>query len=99
PAMEAFNVHESNVWSVGFHPSDAAKIVSCSEDASLAVTQWVSDSDRQSRGVRHLSGFFNTLSVNCFDVCPFTRTSIIIAGSDSGNLLMEKTAASDFAIY
>ncbi|KAJ2691743.1 Nucleoporin Nup43, partial [Coemansia spiralis] len=44
PSMEVFNVHESNVWAVQFHPTDAAKIVSCSEDASIAITQWLADS-------------------------------------------------------
>ncbi|KAJ2617139.1 hypothetical protein H4S08_000463 [Coemansia sp. RSA 1365] len=102
PTMEAFNVHQSNVWSVQFHPTDSSKIVSCSEDASLAVTQWVTEnnnSDSQNRGVRHLSSFFNALSINCFDICPFTRTSIIVAGSDSGNLLMEKSPANEFSMF
>ncbi|KAJ2081455.1 hypothetical protein H4R24_002336 [Coemansia sp. RSA 988] len=102
PTMEAFNVHESNVWSVQFHPTDSSKIVSCSEDASLAITQWIvgnNNSDSQNRGVRHMSSFFNALSINCFDICPFTRTSILVAGSDSGNLLMEKSPANEFSIF
>ncbi|KAJ1752485.1 hypothetical protein LPJ79_001232 [Coemansia sp. RSA 1821] len=96
PAMEAFNVHDANVWSVQFHPNDPSKIVSCSDDASMAVTQWVSE-DGQERDVRRLSAFFNALSINCFDVCPFTRASVIVAGSDSGNLLMEKNT--QFGIF
>ncbi|KAI9502463.1 hypothetical protein GGI25_004955 [Coemansia spiralis] len=101
PTMEAFNVHESNVWGVEFDPTDATKIVSCSDDATLAVTQWTSDSDGQgdSRGVRRLSNFFNVLSINCVNVCPFTRTSIVVAGSDGGNLLIEKNTSDDFKLF
>ncbi|KAJ2483967.1 hypothetical protein EV174_002815 [Coemansia sp. RSA 2320] len=102
PTMEAFNVHEANVWQIGYHPADSSKIVSCSDDASIAITQWASSgaaSDQTTRGVRHLSSFFNALSISCFDVCPFARTSLLVAGSDSGNLLMEKSAASDFSLF
>ncbi|KAJ2555845.1 hypothetical protein EV175_002174 [Coemansia sp. RSA 1933] len=98
PAMEVFNVHAANVWDVKFDPSDASRIVSCSDDATLAVTQWSSSSSApdvsNERAVRRISSFFNVMSVNCLDVCPFTRSSVIVAGSDSGNLLIEKSPAS-----
>ncbi|KAJ1834621.1 hypothetical protein LPJ63_001814 [Coemansia sp. RSA 2711] len=94
PATQAFNVHGANVWAVQFHPEDSAKLVSCSEDATLAVTQWAADADGLGHDVRRLSSFFNPLSVNCFDVCPFTRTSLVVAGSSSGNLLMDAAPCS-----
>ncbi|KAJ2401784.1 hypothetical protein GGI23_001165 [Coemansia sp. RSA 2559] len=101
PAMEVFNVHSSNVWDVRFDPTDAGRIVSCSDDATLAVTQW-SSADRAdasvanaTRAVRRISSFFNVMSVNCLDICPFTRSSVIVAGSDSGNLLIEKSSDDD----
>ncbi|KAJ1719158.1 hypothetical protein LPJ61_006368, partial [Coemansia biformis] len=80
PTMEAFNVHESNVWAVQFHPTDASKIVSCSEDASIAVVQWLADAaDGHARPVRRLSSFFNALSINCVDVCPGTKAEVATA--------------------
>ncbi|KAJ2162970.1 hypothetical protein GGF46_000156 [Coemansia sp. RSA 552] len=97
PTTEAFNVHESSVWQVQFHPNDVSRIVSCSEDASLAVTEWTPGSAH--RGVRHLSSFFNTLAVNCFDVCPFTRAGLLVAGADSGNLMLETEPATEFKMF
>ncbi|KAJ1665865.1 hypothetical protein IW140_002946 [Coemansia sp. RSA 1813] len=103
PAMEVFNVHGSNVWDVQFDPTNSGRIVSCSDDATLAVTQWSTDgadASSSARDVRRVSSFFNVLSVNCLDVCPFTRSSIIVAGSDSGNLLIEKsTNDDDFQLF
>ncbi|KAJ2758818.1 hypothetical protein IWQ56_005903, partial [Coemansia nantahalensis] len=100
PTMEVFNIHEANVWAVQFHPADAAKIVSCSDDATIAIAQWLADSPDAAarRPVRRLGSFFNTLSINCLDVCPFTRTSLLVAGSDSCNLLMDKRPAGDPAL-
>ncbi|KAJ2723223.1 hypothetical protein GGI07_002792 [Coemansia sp. Benny D115] len=109
PVTEAFNVHEGNVWQVKFDPINTGRIVSCSEDASIAVTQWDSQSGGsavalgmgadKNRGVRKLSSMFNVLSVNCLDVCPYTRTSVLVAGSDSGNLLLEKTSGDGFSLF
>ncbi|KAJ1877907.1 hypothetical protein H4R99_000060 [Coemansia sp. RSA 1722] len=111
PTNENFNVHEGNVWQVAFDPKDATRIVSCSEDASMAVTQWVPEGSigggatalgvapEKTRGVRRLSSMFNALSINCFDACPYTRTNLLIAGSDSGNLLMEKGVNSAFGDF
>ncbi|KAJ1736644.1 hypothetical protein LPJ72_001206 [Coemansia sp. Benny D160-2] len=113
PVIEAFNVHRASVWDVCFDPvGSSSSFVSCSDDASLAVTQWSADpassssspaaadmdgspSSSPARPVRHISSFFNVLSVNCLDVCAFTRASVIVAGSDSGNLLIDKVPASD----
>ncbi|KAJ2808488.1 hypothetical protein H4S07_003411 [Coemansia furcata] len=99
PTMEAFNVHESNVWKVRYHPTDSETVVSCSDDASIAVTQWVTRDSDAPRAVRHLSAFFNAQSIGCFDVCPFTRSNLLVAGSDSGNLLMEKSASTEFTLF
>ncbi|KAJ2885505.1 hypothetical protein FB639_001758 [Coemansia asiatica] len=106
PVSEAFHVHATNVWQVAFDPTDASRIISCSEDATLAVTQWVAEGSagasalgvkpERTRGVRRLSSMFNALSVNCFDACPYTRTNLLIAGSDSGNLLMDNGTDSEF---
>ncbi|KAJ2701217.1 hypothetical protein H4R19_005422, partial [Coemansia spiralis] len=62
---------------------------------------WLADSpdDGARRPVRRLGSFFNTLSINCVDVCPFTRTSLLVAGSDSGNLLMDRTSVGDPALF
>ncbi|KAJ2663863.1 hypothetical protein IWW48_001129 [Coemansia sp. RSA 1200] len=106
PVIEAFNVHRASVWDVCFDPvGSSSSFVSCSDDASLAVTQWSADpssadeddspSSISARPVRHISSFFNVLSVNCLDVCAFTRASVIVAGSDSGNLLIDKVPATD----
>ncbi|KAJ2686696.1 hypothetical protein IWW39_003444 [Coemansia spiralis] len=99
PVMETLGVHKSNVWKVRFHPTDSSRIVSCSDDASIAITQWVSDKPAATRDVRYLSGFFNALSIGCFDVCPFTRASLLVAGSDSGNILMERSASTEFSLF
>ncbi|KAJ1813912.1 Nucleoporin Nup43 [Coemansia sp. RSA 2599] len=112
PTNELFDVHGANVWQVAFDPADATRIVSCSEDATMAVTQWVPEGSagagaaalgvapEKTRGVRRISSMFNALSVNCFDACPYTRTSLLIAGSDSGNLLMERGSANgDFGDF
>ncbi|KAJ1953086.1 hypothetical protein GGI12_006090 [Dipsacomyces acuminosporus] len=103
PVMEAFNVHEANVWQVQFHPTDSSKIISCSEDASMAVTEWsssrASSNANEPHSVRHISSIFNALSINCFDVCPFTRTSLLVAGSDSDNILMERSASTRFSLF
>ncbi|KAJ2783428.1 hypothetical protein H4R18_001693 [Coemansia javaensis] len=91
PTAEAFNVHDANVWAVQFHPADPSHIVSCSEDASVAVVQWLPAPDAaQPRPVRRLASFFNALAVTCLDVCPYTRAGLLVAGSDSGNLLMDR---------
>ncbi|KAI8323707.1 WD40 repeat-like protein [Martensiomyces pterosporus] len=101
PVMEAFNVHEANVWEVQFHPTDGSKVVSCSDDASMAVTEWArgKSSAAEPHSVRHLSSIFNALSISCFDICPFTRTSLMVAGSDSDNILMERTASTEFSLF
>ncbi|KAJ2337094.1 hypothetical protein GGI00_000453 [Coemansia sp. RSA 2681] len=102
PDSEVLNVHESNVWRVRYHPADSSKIVSCSNDATVAITQWAKDRDTApttARDVLRMSSFFNVLSIGCFDVCPFTRTNLLVAGSDSGNILMEKSAATSFSLF
>ncbi|KAJ2743441.1 Nucleoporin Nup43 [Coemansia sp. BCRC 34301] len=96
PHSEVLNVHKSNVWKVQYHPADSSKIVSCSDDATMAITQWAMDNDTASTSARdmlHMSSFFNVLSIGCFDVCPFTSTNLLVAGTDSGNILMEKSPA------
>ncbi|KAJ2041530.1 hypothetical protein IW146_000285 [Coemansia sp. RSA 922] len=99
PVAEVFSVHESNVWKVRYHPADSSKIVTCSEDASIAITQWSSDKPSAPRDRHHLSGFFNALSIGCLDVCPYTRTNLLVAGSDSGNILMAKSASTEFSLF
>ncbi|KAI7827256.1 WD40-repeat-containing domain protein [Kickxella alabastrina] len=107
PVIEELAVHEANVWQVRFDPADSTRVISCSEDASIAVTQWATEGKGAvalgvappERGVRRLSSMFNALSINCFDICPSTRTHLLVAGSDSGNLLMEKTVNPDFKLF
>ncbi|KAJ2896159.1 Nucleoporin Nup43 [Coemansia aciculifera] len=99
PESEIVSVHMSNVWKVRYHPTDSSKIVSCSYDATVAFTQWARDMTTSERDIVRWSNFFNVLSVGCFDVCPFTRTNLLVAGSDSGNLLMVKSPATDFKLF
>ncbi|KAJ1721934.1 hypothetical protein LPJ53_003597 [Coemansia erecta] len=93
PRNELFGVHAANVWQVGFDPADARRVVSCSEDGSLAVTRWDGEGGGGVHETRRLASRLNVLSVNCFDICPYTREHMLVAGSDSGNLLMAKTGA------
>ncbi|KAJ1948699.1 Nucleoporin Nup43 [Linderina pennispora] len=94
PQTEAFGVHSANVWSVQFHPGDCNKVVSCSDDATIAVTGWAGGSGEHS--VHTLTNSLNVMSVNCFDICPFTKTSLLVAGSDSGSILLDSRENSDF---
>ncbi|KAJ2784222.1 Nucleoporin Nup43 [Coemansia interrupta] len=90
PRNEMFRVHRGNVWQVGFDPRDARSIVSCAEDGTVAVTRW--EDEGRPHETRRLASQLNVLAVNCFDICPYTREHMLVAGSDSGNLLMTKTA-------
>lgn len=82
PIVESRGVHEGPVWEVQYWGDN---IVSCSDDASLAVTRW-----EDMEEIRRLSSFFNRLSVNCFDICQSTSTGLLVAGTDSGNMLVYK---------
>ncbi|KAJ2365309.1 hypothetical protein IW150_006248 [Coemansia sp. RSA 2607] len=88
PKNELFGVHRANVWQVMFDPADARSIVSCSEDASVAVTRW---DEMGVHRTKRMDSRLNVLSINCFDICPYTRDHMLVAGSDSGNLLVAKT--------
>ncbi|KAJ1943058.1 Nucleoporin Nup43 [Linderina macrospora] len=96
PQIDAFGVHGANVWSIQFHPGNCDKVVSCSDDATVAVTDWTNGAGAHS--VRVLSNHLNVLSINCFDFCPFTKTSLLVGGSDSGNILLNSRSSCDFSL-
>jgi WD40 repeat protein len=82
------------VWEVKFHPNQADKLISCSQDGTLVTLNWkqaVDDyvSDATSTRDEHIATYWssvrNVLSVNSIDY--HNRANILLAGSDSGGIL------------
>lgn len=82
------------VWEVKFHPNQADKLISCSQDGTLVTLNWkqaaddyVSDatSTRDEHIATYWSSIRNVLSVNSIDY--HNRANVLLAGSDSGGIL------------
>ncbi|KAI8346083.1 WD40-repeat-containing domain protein [Mortierella sp. GBAus27b] len=94
PDIKIIKAHNSIVWEVKFHPNQPDKLMSCSQDGTLATLNWkqamddyVSDatSTRDEHIATYWSNIRSVLSVNSVDY--HNRANVLLAGSDSGGLL------------
>ncbi|KAK3824951.1 MAG: WD40-repeat-containing domain protein [Benniella sp.] len=94
PDIKIIKAHNSIVWEVKFHPNQADKLISCSQDGTLVTLNWkqaVDDyvSDATSTRDEHIATYWssirNVLSVNSIDY--HNRANVLLAGSDSGGIL------------
>src|SRR5690606_2227368 len=82
------------VWEVQFHPNQPDKLISCSQDGSLATLNWRQAMEDHVHDIRNTSddsvatywsSIRNVLSVNSLDY--HSRANVLLAGSDSGGIL------------
>ncbi|KAF9110704.1 Nucleoporin Nup43 [Mortierella sp. AM989] len=94
PEIKAIKVHNSIVWEVMFHPNQPDKLISCSQDGTLATVNWkqalneyVSDATctKDDNIATYWSSITNVLSVNSVDY--HNRANVLLAGTDSGGIL------------
>ncbi|KAF9173909.1 Nucleoporin Nup43 [Mortierella sp. AD011] len=94
PEVKAIKVHNSIVWEVMFHPNQPDKLISSSQDGTLATVNWkqalneyVSDATgtKDECIATYWSSITNVLSVNSIDY--HNRANILLAGADSGGIL------------
>jgi len=99
PESRNYKVHDSHVWEVMFHPDDSNKVVSCSEDGTVMVYDWHQAAlnryvyPARPPPARRLAHPLSRLSINSVDV--HGRERVLIAGSDSENLLFELAGGLD----
>ncbi|KAF8979061.1 Nucleoporin Nup43 [Entomortierella lignicola] len=94
PEVKAIKVHNSTVWEAMFHPNQPDKIISSSQDGTIAILNWkqalnehVSDATgtKDDFIATYWSSITNVLSVNTIDY--HSRANILLAGADSGGIL------------
>ncbi|KAF9583448.1 Nucleoporin Nup43 [Lunasporangiospora selenospora] len=94
PEVRSFKVHTSIVWEVLFHPNESDKVISCSQDGTMATLDWrqaASESildaskTRDQRVATYWSSIRSVLSINSIDY--HARANALLAGSDSGGIL------------
>ncbi|KAG0256942.1 Nucleoporin Nup43 [Mortierella polycephala] len=94
PEIAGIKVHNSIVWEVQFHPNQPDKLISCSQDGSLATLNWRQAMEDHVHDIRNTSddsvatywsSIRSVLSVNSLDY--HNRANVLLAGSDSGGIL------------
>ncbi|KAI8853488.1 WD40-repeat-containing domain protein [Chytridium lagenaria] len=95
PEVEAYKIHSGDVWEVTFHPTNAQKIISCSEDGKTSELQWSYDINSLQpvtgghRQFKVDQNIHNRLPLNSLD-CHRDNNLVVAVGDASGIFLSHR---------
>ncbi|CAG8534625.1 1460_t:CDS:2 [Ambispora gerdemannii] len=90
--LKKFEPHKLSIWDIVFHPNRSETVLSCSEDASIAIldlsktllTSYLRGRDE----IPRLPNNFNCAPLNSLDYHPSAK--LLVSGSDDARLFFDK---------